>query len=189
MIARVQTLPSTLDLVSSLTLFQASFDIVFGLAFVYPLPAGRFFLAVLALLLLCFDDVSSVLPSTQSLNAPLLLSNPSSRRFSLFTTLLSRLPSSRVFPFSCIYADLCSSDPWIKLHPGGRTTLPNRLGQPQCAFVLSVSSTAMISAIHLCNWLRNFISATIVHSSLYIYFISFQFPSQKFITIISNSIH
>lgn len=98
----------------------------------------------------CFFSVSSLYDvfsffPLHLLNGPLLLSNPSFQ-LSLFT-LLSHLPSPRVSPFLYIYIYLCSSDPWIKLHHGGRTILFNQLsiGQLQCAFILSASSTAMIS--------------------------------------------
>lgn len=130
----------------------AAFDIL-DLASVHPLPAGPGFLSLQFLPLLFYLRLSfyvfSFLPS-MSLKAPLFHPpSNSSRLDSVPFTPCSYLdlPSSRISPFSCTYIYLCSSSPWIKLHPGGRTsTLVDELpiGRMWCAHVLLASSTTIV---------------------------------------------
>lgn len=124
MIARVQTLSSTLD-VSPLTPLRPRSS-----ASVHPLPAGRFFPRIFC----CFfsllsSRVFSLLPS-MSLNTPLshpLFPHPSSRFGPFYHAPITSYPRPVYPPFSCIYIYLCSSNPWIKLHHGDRTTLADEL--------------------------------------------------------------
>lgn len=135
MIARIQTLSSTLD-VSPLTLLRSISSIL--PPFIRCLRAAPFPAIFTAsfLSLTLVPLVFSLLPSV-SLNAPLFPSaiQPLVSIRSLLPRSYLDLPLSRTSPFSCIYIYLYSSDPWIKLHPRGRTTLVDELaiGRMRCA--------------------------------------------------------
>lgn len=127
----------------------AAFDIL-DLASVHPLPAGRSFLCNFYRFFSISDSLSIFSLSFLRCHLMLLFFTRYPTSLVSIRSLLPRsyldLPSSRISPFSCIYIYLCSSSPWIKLHPGGRTTLVDELaiGRMWCAHVLLASSIAIV---------------------------------------------